>query len=292
MSIMSRKSRKNYGKISDTLDISGIAGEIRYSDNTGLQTKLNSGLRTTTLKEIAKQRGDRIRTIREKLNKTLEEMAKIFHIQSGNYGRMERGEVCMSRSVAYWISRTLLDLGIIATTTWLLSGKGPSPQVIINEPLKLYDYLKEKFELNIQKSEIGKEEQDALLINSMIIYLYQKANPNSLLTYVKDTKMEPSFYKGNIVGGRIVSEENYNELHGKDCIVVCGVHTFVRCVLIVDNQFILISTDKNDTKIFDHITQAAIINFRICADISNESNVAVPGYNDIIFDVYSHNDNL
>ncbi len=292
MSITSKKPRNNHGKLNNDFYAQNVTNEVRFSNNSGLEKKLPSSVRTEHLKEIAIQRGERLRSIREKLNKTLEELTTAFHMNQGNYGRMERGEVCMSRPFAYWISKNLLNYGMVVTSTWLLSGKGPSPQVFVNEPLKLYDYLKDKIEnnqstkkLNTQE-EISENEREILLIHNMIIYLYNKSYPHSLITYVKDTKMEPSFTKGDLVCGKIVDEANYQDLHGKDCIVQYGTHIVVRRVIIADNMFILKSNDEFDVKIVNFIDKAAIINFRMCPDISNASNVLItPDINKMMFDI-------
>lgn len=292
MSITSKKNRNNQGNMNNDFYVPNVTHEVKFSNNSGLERKLPSNIRTEHLKEIALQRGERLRSIREKLNKTLEELTTAFHMNQGNYGRMERGEVCMSRPFAYWISKNLLNYGMVVTSTWLLSGKGPSPQVFVNEPLKLYEYLKNKFEQNQDiitdnsPEAMSEKERDILLIHNMIIYLYNKSYPNSLITYVKDTKMEPSFSKGDLVCGKIVDENNYQELHGKDCIIQSGTHIFVRRVIIVDNDFILKSGDECDIKILNHIDKAAIINFRMCPDISQESNVPITtDINKMMFDI-------
>lgn len=285
MSVIKKSRYKN-------LLLESLAEEkIEYSSTTGLQKKLSSETRTEQLTKIAKERGQRLRTIREQINKTLEEFSKALNMNAGNLGRIERGEICLSLLFADWITKNVINYGIIVTNTWLLSGKGVAPQFIINEPLSLCSYLKEKIESKIdisQSKDLTEQEKDVLLMNHMIIFLYQQANPNSIVTYVKDTKMEPVLFKGNIIGGNIVKKGDYGTLHNKDCILVINNNMIIRHVLVIDNKFILSThTDKKDLKLVDDIEKAAIINFKMCSSNNNDfNNIPVETeYDNVMFDV-------
>jgi len=49
--------------------------------------------------------------------------------------------------------------------------------------------------------------------------VFTKMNPNSLITYIRDNQMAPTFNKGQIVGGIKQDLDNLQKLEGKECII-------------------------------------------------------------------------
>lgn len=277
------------------LDIDGnfTEGKVEYSNSTGLQKNLSSTERTANLQKIAKERGERLRTIREQAKKTLEEFAQALNMNAGHIARLERGESCLSLLFAAWITKIVINYGIIVTNTWLLSGKGTPPQFIINEPLNLYNYVKDFLESRIDLAEIAAKdnteiEKHKLIMDYMMIFLYKQANPECIITYVRDTKMEPSFFKGNIVAGKKVNQENHSEINGKDCIVFHNNQMIVRTVIVAENNYVLCAKEPKDVIVLEKLEEVAVINFRMFSEVSEDVNIKVIDYNNfenIVFDV-------
>jgi transcriptional regulator with XRE-family HTH domain len=239
--------------------------ETEFSTRTGLQKQLPSYIRTTQLKRIAKERGDRIRTIRELVKKTLEEFASELGMNAGNLGRLERGDVCLSVFLADWMSRSLVNSGVVVTSQWLLSGKGALPQIIINDEMSIKEYLINKFNHSIPNS-VEEQQKSELLMNHVSIFMYKQIYKDSIVTYVRDCKMEPVFFKGEIVAGYKVDVNHMNELDGSDCIIEpkLGGQIMIRRVYVRNNKLVLIDHKEHDPLILDSYPDAvAKINFRI-----------------------------
>ena len=223
-----------------------MSNKIKYkSTNTGLRRNLTAETRTLQLSYLAKERGDRLKTLRKMSKKSLHEFAKLINIHYGTLGRIERAQTCLSIQNAELISYKCAQIfNIIATVDWLLLGKGEVRNIEDNK-INLQEWFRSHLKshpLNISlfdndsqdKAQIMEEYQqiaqldqrqtsktnnlNELLSNACVFHTFA-ANPNYLFTLSNDNHMMPEIAKGNIVMGPILSSDKIYEAHDQVCII-------------------------------------------------------------------------
>lgn len=220
----------------------------------GIPQNLASHYRTECLRQLGKRRGDRLRVLRELLDYTTEEFAKILCLNAGTLGRFERAETCITVDVANMIYNKLIehdDIRIIVKPSWLLNGQKGGIQFLNKKELNIEEYLKKMAE---NDKSLKPDMVDTIQSMSMFleIYAFKKFNNNALVSYVKDNRMSPIIEKGDYVGGIILPETEYSTLNGDICIVEVKKNIFViRRVYLLDGRIFLTSEDNSDPQILD-----------------------------------------
>lgn len=264
--------------------------EITKTTRTGLPAKLPSNFRSVKLKELAIQRGQRLRTIRNLAKLSLEEFAEKLGAHPGQLGRQERGDSCMGFHHANVHCRKLLTMGILVRPEWLLTGAKEGPKFIAQESFSIYEYLMEKLE-NKKKdpalsqesdseTEKDNEEKSQMIGSYLLLKLFQETHSNSELLYVNDNKMHPVVTKGDVVAGVKVAIDNPNLYHDKICILQLQDTSvkIVRKINVIENMddLVILSTmDGSVAEVVKTPQMIAPIIFRY-HDVTNfEFNVKV-----------------
>jgi len=120
----------------------------------------------------------------------------------------------------------------------------------------------------IVSSDISSDEKATrlVLIGYLMADLFEKINPESMITYVRDNKMAPVFFKGDIVGGAYIALKNIRTIDKSECIIeLKNSIKIIRIVHVISHETIVTGTIGNDTpEIYsiNDIQSIAIILFR------------------------------
>jgi DNA-binding XRE family transcriptional regulator len=219
-----------------------------YNTQSGIQKYLPSNLRTAKLKEWAFKRGERLNLLRSfvEYNNTegdkvsLDDLAKSIELNSGTLGRLERGETCLSVTIATWIARQVLQrYSIFVTANWLLAlSDAGEPRVINTNFDDLLNYFKSKIENLPSEKEAGDQE---MLSNYILHTMYNKLFDNVISAYVRDNRMSPFYEKGDVVMGQAINLKDIRSCHKKKCIIIRDNLKIVRFVHVINDTSILLT---------------------------------------------------
>jgi len=171
----------------------------------------------------------------------LDEFAVLLGFNQGTLGRLERGDTCISIDTAKWMTKRLIENGIIVTAEWILTGKGETPQRIKEEEFSLKNVISnlldgQKANENIKNSIPG-------LLSVLVTKLMTELNQNVISTYVKDNKFFPIYEKGEFVIG--LPTTNIEEFNGKFCIVSKKIPSATGIQIKIVRKVIVSGEDEN-----------------------------------------------
>lgn len=150
---------------------------------------------------ILKERGERLRRVRNLANLSRKDICARCDININTYIRWEVGQYGgLTQKGAEKIIYFLSKEGVYSTVDWLMKGIGPAPHISINQ-------LAEENTTQIEDS-FSKE-----------IKFFLNVNSGSIIFEIKDDTMFPQFNIGDFVGGICKYENNILETIDLDCIV-------------------------------------------------------------------------
>lgn len=130
-------------------------------------------------------------------------------------------------------------------------------------------FLKDIFRRLIISSDISDNEKSTRLVlaSYFMADLFQKINPNSEITYVRDNQMAPVFFKGEVVGGTLVSMRSLSSADKRECIVKLKNSTkILRVFHYISNNTVILSTTSNENRpeiySIDDIESVSVVSFR------------------------------
>lgn len=130
-------------------------------------------------------------------------------------------------------------------------------------------FLKSVCRRFIVSADISTNEQAtrSVLVGFFISDLFQKVSPESMVTYVRDNKMAPTFFKGEIVGGITISNQDIYKADKKECILqLANSVKIVRILHYISGNTVVANTisNENSPEIYalSEIKSIAIISFR------------------------------
>lgn len=244
-----------------------------HGDNatiTGLKNNLTSSVRTEALKVLAKNRGLRLRVIRQITNTSLEEFSKLVGIESGSLGRIERGSTCLSILKAKFISDQLINHNLLVNPIWLLSGKGVSIKKILLDKLDVADCITKTLSDN-HDHDLNNKSVEFMAMSIFFKKIYYHKKPVTM--FMNDNHMDPIIKKNDLLGGLIVEPKDYVNINGKPCIINFKNHTSaVRNIFIEDQKVLLVTNVHSKPQLIslEHVEYIAPIHFIQCSHIDSQ----------------------
>ena len=194
--------------------------------------------------------GRRIKTARNLAGisrKDLETHGISMHtLQSWELGRNPLTEKAASKLVEIFHTT-----GVSCSAQWLLEGSGKSPSLLGSEFTPYPAINKDIAPLFSQENTIQKE-----------IEFFKTNNPNAIVIMVSDDTMEPTYSKGDFVGGiQYMNASDIDECVGHDCVIEISDGIFFRRLMKRKNGYALVclnaQTEIEDPVIFSKKILAA-----------------------------------
>lgn len=252
-SMSNQKYNENYfNELDENLNFSesknNKSKKIEYG-YTGLEKNLSSQCRTKRLEQLSKHRGVRVRMLRNLIGNTIEEMAEATGLSVGTIGRIERAYTCLNIHNAYSICCHANRNGIHVTPNWLLSGCGQSrqlPQFVKNEEFSLKDYFLNKSDVDSDSTKLDNDSSPEMIFTVCLSQMFEEIfGRDTITTVMKDKKMQPFLFKGDMVMGKKIND--INDAHRQICIVEYDQKKIVRLVEVNDENILLKSYCPEDS---------------------------------------------
>lgn len=187
-------------------------------------------------KKISIERGQRLRSFRERAGLTRLEFSQKTGVSVNTLKSLELGDRELSSQKTLLFSNLFALMGIDVSFDFLFYGKEQKDSLLIDSDTYLNDE-----DLNIQNE----------------IDFFKKTNPSFLLLKISDRLMSPFFNEGDIVGGRkIKHREQFPLFHGYVCILeTLEGDKRLRRVIKCQQQSIIccIFNTENNSPIFEEI---------------------------------------
>ncbi|STX39305.1 XRE family transcriptional regulator [Legionella feeleii] len=203
------------------------------------------------MNEEQKNIGRRIKTVRSLAGITRKDLESKYGISMHTLQSWELGRNPLTEKAASKLIEILHTTGVSCSIQWLLEGRGKSP-TLLNSEFALYSTLdKDMTSLLSQESGIQKE-----------IEFFKTHNPNAVVIMVSDDSMEPTYSKGDFVGGtQYMNTSDIEECIGHDCIIEISEGIYFRRLMKRTNGYALVclnaQTEIEDPVIFSKKILAA-----------------------------------
>lgn len=195
--------------------------------------------------------GRRIKTARSLAGISRKDLESKFGISMHTLQSWELGRNPITEKAASKLIEIFHSSGVSCSAQWLLHGSGKSPSLLDSEFAPYPAVDKEIAPLLTQETTIQKE-----------IEFFKTNNPNAIVIMVADDTMEPSYSKGDFVGGiQYLNTSDIDECVGNDCIIEIGDGIFFRRLMKRENGYALVclnsQTEIEDPVIFSKKILAA-----------------------------------
>lgn len=188
--------------------------------------------------------GRRIKTARSLAGISRKDLESKYGISMHTLQSWELGRNPITEKAASKLVEIFHSTGVSCSAQWLLQGAGKSPSLLASEfsPYPAID--KDIAPLFTQENTIQKE-----------IEYFKTNNPNAMVIMVSDDTMEPSYSKGDFVGGiQYLNTADIDECMGHDCIVEINEGIYFRRLMKRQNGYALVclnaQTELEDPVIF------------------------------------------
>ncbi|WP_133139687.1 helix-turn-helix domain-containing protein [Legionella genomosp. 1] len=174
--------------------------------------------------------GRRIKTARSLAGISRKDLEQKFGISMHTLQSWELGRNPLNEKTASKLVEILHSAGVSCSMQWLLNGSGKSPSLVNSDfvPFPVLD--KDIAPLLSQESSIQRE-----------IEFFKSNNPNAIAMMVSDDTMEPSYSKGDFVGGiKYLNAVDIEKCLGHDCIIEINEGTYFRRLVKRNSGFALV----------------------------------------------------
>ena len=162
--------------------------------------------------------GQRIKTARSLAGISRKDLENKFGISMHTLQSWELGRNPLTEKAAATLIEILHSSGVSCSSQWLLEGIGKSPTLLTSDFVPYPTFDKEIAPLFAQETSIQKE-----------IEFFKLNNPNAVVTMVSDDAMEPTYSKGDFIGGiQYMEASKIDKCSGHDCIVEIGEGVYFR----------------------------------------------------------------
>lgn len=188
--------------------------------------------------------GRRIKTARSLAGISRKDLEQKYGISMHTLQSWELGRNPLTEKAASKLVEIFHSTGVSCSTQWLLNGSGKSPSLVASEFVPFPTLDKDIAPLFTQENAIQKE-----------IEFFKANNPNALVIMVSDDTMEPTYSKGDFVGGiQYMDTSEIEKCIGHDCIVEISEGIYFRRLVQRKNGYALVclnsQTEIEDPVIF------------------------------------------
>jgi len=200
--------------------------------NKKLDQKLGQKITRLDQHALAKTPPERLTFLRQVLRLSREEMLGEYGIPKNSLLSWEHGSKNISDQNLHRLLDIYLQEGLIINLEWVRSGEGVAPYWASGADLsrnlkleKLENLEKEKpkknkpiTDLNLNLNMNLNPKTDDFLLAQEVTY-FRNLSEEGVAVILKSDDMAPSYYRGDMVGGRFKEGEDLYGLINKDCIV-------------------------------------------------------------------------
>lgn len=181
-------------------------------------------------------------------------LEEIYGISGSTVQAWEIGRNPLTAKGAKRLSEAFQQTGLFCTAEWLLTGEGLSPRP--------HDEIVSSLKKNQvqQTSDVLFEDEEAI---SKEIIFFQEINTNSIVLNIIDDAMEPVYFIGDYVGGKMRTDINPLKIVGLNCIIqTTDDEYYIRKIssYTIDNKFTLASINPNTTVHFPVLYNQSVKN--------------------------------
>jgi transcriptional regulator with XRE-family HTH domain len=174
--------------------------------------------------------GRRIKTARSLAGISRKDLESKYGISMHTLQSWELGRNPITEKAASKLVEIFHSTGVSCSTQWLLQGSGKSPSLLGSEFSPYPTIDKDIAPLFTQENTIQKE-----------IEYFKTNNPNAMVIMVSDDTMEPTYSKGDFVGGiQYLNTSDIDECIGHDCIVEINEGIYFRRLMKRPNGYALV----------------------------------------------------
>ncbi|RAP34644.1 XRE family transcriptional regulator [Legionella quinlivanii] len=174
--------------------------------------------------------GRRIKTARSLAGISRKDLEEKFGISMHTLQSWELGRNPLNEKTASKLVEILHSAGVSCSMQWLLNGSGKSPSLVNAEFVPFPTIDKDIAPLLSQENSIQKE-----------IEFFRSNNPNAMVIMVSDDTMEPTYSRGDFVGGiQYLNTPDIERCIGHDCIVELNEGTYFRRFIKRKNGYALV----------------------------------------------------
>ncbi|KTC98227.1 XRE family transcriptional regulator [Legionella erythra] len=174
--------------------------------------------------------GRRIKMVRNLAGISRKDLESKYGISMHTLQSWELGRNPLTEKTASKLIEILHDAGVTCSVQWLLDGAGKSPTLFTSEFMPYPALDKDIAPLLSQESAIQKE-----------IEFFKTNNPNAIVIMVSDDTMEPTYSKGDFVGGiQYMNTSDIEECIGHDCVVEISEGIYFRRLIKRTNGYALV----------------------------------------------------
>jgi transcriptional regulator with XRE-family HTH domain len=201
--------------------------------------------------------GNRIKTLRQRLDLRLVDFARLCSLNKGKLIRLENGSTSLTQDDAIRICFIAAKHGFLITFQWLLCLSHETPAAFYNTV-----EAKKKLEEYSDNLTVGRGLLDVATIFLEIKQLERIHGEGVIFIMVSDNRVH-KYTKGDYVGGFSVQPQFYHHIDGQECIVSIKKHPdlqYVRTVYFkypnientnhIQELLILLCTDTREPEIF------------------------------------------
>lgn len=210
-------------------------------------------------KNLAVERGKRIKLARQIAGLTRKDMAAKYDINDNTIQSWEKGVNLLTEQKAQKLVTAFVEAGLSITTEWLLSGHDP---ILFGELFSTAEISTNK---NQEFKDVIKIDKDFKILDE--IKYFRSTNDNAIVATVTDDSLMPFFKIGDYIGGTYTPEEQLQSLVGHFCIIILeNGSTLVKKIFKYcdNNQFIIgsvnpLTTIQEPINVYCNIKAAAKI---------------------------------
>lgn len=181
--------------------------------------------------------GRRIKTARSLAGISRKDLESKYGISMHTLQSWELGRNPITEKAASKLVEIFHSTGVSCSAQWLLSGSGKSPSLLGSEFAPYPALNKHISSLLTQENAIQKE-----------IEFFKTNNPNAMVVMVSDDTMEPTYNKGDFVGGiQYLNASDIEECVGHDCIVEISEGIYFRRLMKRQNGYALVCLNPQTT---------------------------------------------
>ncbi|KTD47900.1 hypothetical protein Lqui_2164 [Legionella quinlivanii] len=174
--------------------------------------------------------GRRIKTARSLAGISRKDLEEKFGISMHTLQSWELGRNPLNEKTASKLVEILHSAGVSCSMQWLLNGSGKSPSLLNTDFVPFPALDKDIAPLLSQENAIQRE-----------IEFFKSNNPNALVVMISDDTMEPSYSKGDFVGGiKYLNAVDIEKCLGNDCIIEISEGTYFRRLVKRNSGFALV----------------------------------------------------